>query len=160
MSLYCNCERDQRNAVLDIYNCEQDNAWPSRSVVDYKMSDNFSVNMLGKMGGLDIPVGMVKKIKKEKPTEEVVAEYKWDLEPIPNIQEMPLCCLKSPYNPGDAFWLSVPEATAADGVVYARETMKEIYQMFQLMTPALSFTPSFKKMRCKGSYTQSYSSCI
>lgn len=159
MSLYCNCGRDQRDTVLDIDNCERDNATRSRSVVPYKISDDFSMNRIGKMGASENHGDTVNKIKKEMPTEEVLPEYKWDLEPIPNMQEMPLCCLKSPYTPGNAFWLRVPEATAADGVVYARETMKEMYEMFQLMAPALSFSPSLKKMRCKGSYTQSYSSC-
>jgi len=160
MSLYCNCGQDHRDSVLDIDNCEQDNTTRKRTVVDYKISDDSSMSMIGKIGASDNHGDTEKKVKMKTPWEEVLPEYKWDLEPIPNLQEMPLSCLKYPYTPGTAFWLRVPEATAADGVVYARETMKEVYQMFQLMAPALSFSPSIKKMKCKGSYTQNYSSCI
>jgi len=161
INVYRNCARDERDFVLDIDSCARDNAPWRHFPVDHKINHNFSLKMNCKMGGPDHH-GEIAKSRQiwEKPTEEVLQEYKWEVEGIPDLKEIPLSRRNCPYTPGSAFWLRVPDGTVADGVVYARETMMEVYQkLYSSMAPALSFSPSFKKLKCKGSFTQNYSSC-
>jgi len=150
---------------------ERESAPYRRGFSDYKTSDEFSPNMIGKMGGstdlsgkMDLGTGEKFKLEDLAPEQYLeLPDAKWDVElaqeEIPDTKSMPLRSLNFPYSPGTAFWLEIGESANEAGEQFARKTMTEVYQMFQNMAPALTFSPSLRDLKCKGTYTWSTSSC-
>jgi len=162
-------ERDRnmastRSALVKSFDADHDervDAPYRRGAPDHRISDNFSTKMIGKREAPSHHGQMLKNLRTfEEKTAEVVPKQKWQQEVIPSTKNMPLRVLLFPYSPGTAFWLEIGEtATKVQSEIFTRKTMTEVYKKFQTMAPALTFKPSSRDLKCKGSYTHSYSSC-
>jgi len=132
-----------------------------RAGVQDRIMSDFSMSVVGKRDGLGLHGQRTKNVQiLEEKTMDVRPDEKWDEEMIPNMIGMKLRILTFPYSPGTAFFLKVGDTISeADAQIFSRKTMMEVYQKFQKMAPQLTFKPSTKDLKCKGSYTQSYSSC-
>lgn len=169
------CEQDARNAAPNRHamaarpGSEQmaRRAAPNKRGVVVHSSDNISMKMGGmgplNMGGKGYRDGDLLEKETQKPKwmetakEDAGTEYKWMETVIPNFQEMSLRCLNSPFSPGNSIWLEIPMSENPENFV--KKSFTEVYRKFQSMAPVLSFQPSAKELRCKGTYTRGVSSC-
>jgi len=112
--------------------------------------------------GLDMPSLSRKTMEKSQSLYNVDDLYDARSKPItlPHLQEMPISDLTSPYNKMQVIKLEKPEGLDVSGCdKYIRETFGISYGVLQDMAPAVTFKPNNKALKCRGSFTQDFSTC-
>merc|ERR1719334_1620307 len=94
---------------------------------------------------------------KRPENDKVSVEANWEKTRIPSMDKMQIRKLSGPFNKFDSILLSVPDTESPTD--FAIAALRSVYTVFQSMAPALTFHPNSKDLRCKGSYTEGFSTC-
>jgi len=79
---------------------------------------------------------------------------------IPHLQEMAIKDRVNPYNKSQVIILTKPaDGTVAEQEKHIRESFLVAYDVLQAMSPALTFQPNSRDLKCKGSFTHDFCTC-
>lgn len=79
---------------------------------------------------------------------------------IPHLQEMAIKERVTPFNKAQVIILTkLKDASEGDQEKHIRETYGISYGILQEMSPALTFQPDMKHLKCKGSFTHDFCTC-
>jgi len=79
---------------------------------------------------------------------------------IPYLQEVVIKDRVNPYNKSQVIILTKPaNGTASELEMHIRESFLFAYDVLQAMSPALTFHPNSRDLKCKGSFTHDFCTC-
>jgi len=79
---------------------------------------------------------------------------------IPHIKEMEIKDRRNPYSKSQVIILTKPaNGTVAEQEKHIRESFLFAYDVLQAMSPALTFQPNSRDLKCKGSFTHDFCTC-